>query len=46
MRLLEQNLKKERKQMYKKDMKLPVKNGWMSEVLDRYLHLRMVMVFH
>lgn len=32
MKLLGQNLKKERKQMHKEDMKLPVKSGWMSEV--------------
>lgn len=42
MKLLEQNLKKERKQMHKEDMKLPVKSGWMSEVLDRYLHLKVL----
>ena len=28
--------------MHKEDMKLPVKSGWMSEVLDRYLHLKVL----
>ena len=28
--------------MHKEDMKLLVKSGWMLEVLDRYLHLKVL----